>query len=77
MTYSINSALHFLFSFFATLLPIKSNTTPSHYCAAPVEVGKKLFAQLRALNVEIHGHTHQFIHAKRKVKVDDSGIHLQ
>lgn len=35
---------------------------------------KRLFTQLRALGVEVHGHTHQFIHASRKVKVDDSGI---
>jgi len=35
---------------------------------------KRLFTQLRALGVEINGHTHQFIHASRKVKVDDSGV---
>ena len=38
---------------------------------------KKLFTQLRALGVEIQGHTHQFISSKRKVKVDDSGIVLE
>jgi len=38
---------------------------------------KKLFIQLRSLGVEITGHTHQNIQAKRKVKVDDSGIILQ
>ncbi len=37
---------------------------------------KKLFTQLRALGVEVHSHTHQNIQAKRKVKVDDSGIVL-
>ena len=38
---------------------------------------KKLLTQLRALGVDIHGHTHQLIQSKRKVKVDDSGIVLQ
>jgi len=37
---------------------------------------KKLLTQLRALGVEIHGHTHQFIHTKRKVKIESSGIVL-
>ena len=34
---------------------------------------KRLLSQLRALGVEIQGHTYQFI-SKRKVKVDDSGV---
>jgi hypothetical protein len=39
---------------------------------------KKLFTQLRALGVEVQSHTHQTIRpAKRKVKVDDSGIILE
>ena len=35
---------------------------------------KKLLCQLRALGVEIHGHTHQKINSKRTVKVEASGI---
>lgn len=35
---------------------------------------KNLLMQLRSLGVEVHGHTHQFIHSRRKVEVDDSGI---
>ena len=35
---------------------------------------KKLFCQLRALGVEIHGHTLQNIYSKRTVKVEASGI---
>jgi hypothetical protein len=39
---------------------------------------KKLFGQLRSLGVEVHSHTHQTIQqAKRRVKVDDSGIVLE
>jgi hypothetical protein len=35
---------------------------------------KTLLSQLRSLGVEVHGHTYQQIHAKRKVQVDDSGV---
>lgn len=38
---------------------------------------KNLLLQLRALGVEVHGQTHQFIHSRRKVQVDDSGVILQ